>query len=51
MALTKLQELEHDTTGNTGNSMVKIDATHYILAYEEPNASVIHVKTFVINGS
>ena len=31
--ITQLKSLEHDTANGTFNSLVKIDDTHYILAY------------------
>ena len=48
--ITQLKTLEHDTATGAHNSLVKIDDTHYILAY---TGSSNHgfIKTFSIDGS
>ena len=48
--IAQIHSLEHDTADSTWNSLVKIDATHFILAYSS-TASNAWIKTFSINGS
>ncbi len=48
--ITQLKSLEHDTTNGTFNSLVKIDDTHFILAYTGPDGDGF-IKTFSIDGS
>ena len=48
--VTQINSLEHDTNNGTFNSLVQIDATHYILAYD-PGGSKGRISTFSIDGS
>ena len=45
--ITLINELEHDTTLGQYNSLVKIDDTHFILAYQGTHG----IKTFSIDGN
>ncbi len=47
--ITEIDSLEHDTTGSGFNSIVKIDSTHFILAYQQGANGII--KTFSIDGA
>ena len=48
--ITEIASLEHDTSWGLYNSLVKIDATHFILAYYG-GTGVGHLKTFSIDAS
>ena len=52
-APTEIQDMEQDAVHGSHNSLVKIDATHYALAYEsgEYPALTGKVKIFSINGN
>jgi len=45
--ITQLKSLEHDTADGSYNSLVKIDDTHFILAYTGPGDDGF-IKTFYI---
>ena len=47
--ITQLKSLEHDTDYGWYNSLVKIDDTHFILAYTR--GGIGYIKTFSIDGS
>ena len=48
--ITEIDSLEHDTVNGTHNSLVKIDSTHFILAYLGDGGDGF-IKTFIIDGS
>jgi len=48
--ITQIDILEHDTGDGRSNSLIQIDATHYMLAYRGTNLNGF-VKTFSIDGS
>ena len=48
--ITNIHTLEHDTTQGYNNSLVKIDATHYALAYSGSENDG-YLKTILLNGS
>ncbi len=50
MGITEIDSLEHDTTNGIYNSLVKIDDTHFILAYAGYGTDGF-IKTFSIDGS
>lgn len=50
MAITEIASLEYDTDVSTWNSVVKIDATHFIVAYAGTDGDGF-IKTFSIDGS
>ena len=50
MGISILDTLEHDTLNGTYNSLVKIDSTHFMLAYAGDGDDG-YIKTFSINGS
>lgn len=50
MAIRQLGTIEHDTAYNRGNSIVMIDDTHFVLAYEG-DASDGFIKTFYLDGA
>lgn len=49
--ITEIDSIEHDTARGTDNSMVQIDATHYILAYRGTSSSTGNIATFSIDGA
>ena len=48
--ITQIKSLEHDTVFGLDNSLVKIDDTHFILAYTGLSNHGL-IKTFFIDGS
>jgi WD40 repeat protein len=48
--ITEIDSLEHDTSNGAYNSLVKIDSTHFILAYTGIDYDG-YIKTFSIDGS
>ena len=48
--ITSLDTLEHDTANGQYNSLVQIDSTHFILAYNG-NGNDGFIKTFSVDGS
>ena len=48
--ITQIAELEHDTTSCTYNSLVMIDSTHFMLAYDY-NGDAGRLRTFSIDGN
>ena len=48
--ITQLKSLEHDTSDGAYNSLVKIDDTHFMLAYTG-SGNDGYIKTFSIDGS
>lgn len=44
-----IDSLEHDSVNGTYNSLVQIDSTHFMLAYNGDSGG--HIKTFSIDGS
>ena len=48
--ITEVDVLEHDTTFGQVNAIIKIDATHYALAYQGPTGHG-YIKTFSIDAS
>jgi hypothetical protein len=48
--VTQIDSLEHDTLNGSNNSLVKIDSTHFILAYAGDGLDGF-IKTFSIDGS
>jgi len=51
--LVQLNSLEHDTdtTGNGYNSLIQLDATHYVLAYAGGASNHGMIKIFTIDGA
>jgi 6-phosphogluconolactonase (cycloisomerase 2 family) len=49
-SFAEIDSLEHDTIYGTNNSLIKIDDTHFILAYRGTNDDGF-IKTFSIDGS
>ena len=48
--ITQVKSFEHDTLGGSNNSLVKIDSTHFILAYAG-DGNDGYIKTFSIKAS
>jgi len=49
--IAQIDSLEHDTANGTYNSLVMIDSTHFILAYEGGSWPYGYIRTFSIDGS
>ena len=49
-AITEIDDLEHDTSLGEYNSLLKIDSTHFILAYKGGDGDGF-IKTFSIDGN
>ena len=51
MAITQLYSLEHDTALGSDNATLKLDETHFAIAYRSGNAGYGYVETYSVNES